>query len=82
MERVSLRWMSITKSEIDCDTELDLATAKDILKESVSLMEDKILESYSLIAVLSIQVEVNLSLLELSNGASELAEVRVLATLC
>ena len=49
MERVSIGWVSITQGKVNCNAKLDFTAAKNVLKESVALVEDETFEANALI---------------------------------
>ena len=52
VKRVSVRWVPIAESEVDCDVKLDFTSAKNVFEESVSLVELECLEINCLIFAL------------------------------
>ena len=80
VERVSVRWVPITESEVDCDVKLDFTSAENVFEESVSLVELKCLEVDCLILTL-VQGVLFLFFLKLGNVASEISKISVLSGL-
>ena len=47
MERVTFPWITIGQGEIYCDCEIQLTASKNVVKETISLLEMKLFEIQS-----------------------------------
>lgn len=72
--------MSITQCEINSNRKLDLTATKYILQESVSFVDDEILETTTLVFAFAHKVELKLTLSQLSNVTASIAQVNMLST--
>ena len=81
MKRVTIGWVSITQGEVDSDAKLNFTPTKNVLEESVALVEVEVLEAYALITATPNNVVLHCTFPQLSNVAAEVAKVDMLATL-
>ena len=81
VEGITVARVSIGKSEIDSNGELDLTTSENVLQESVPLVEGKVLETNGLVTATSCQLELELALAQLGKIAREIAQVYMFTAL-
>lgn len=86
MERLRAGRVTIRGSEIDCDGKADLATSKNVVEESVALLDVKLGEGHLVVAaerplLLICDRVLTLSFLEHGEGDGNLADVAMLTRL-
>jgi len=45
MKGISISWLAITQSEIDCDSQIKITTTEDIFQKAMSFLELELVES-------------------------------------
>lgn len=81
MERVLVRWVPITESEVDGDTQLNLTAAKNVLQKGVSLVEIQIFKSSILVLTPALQLVLQLALTKHGDVASDVSQVDMFTAL-
>ena len=72
--------MTIAQREVNGNTQLDLAPAKDILQESMALVEIEVLESGRLVLASAVQLVLKLAFAEHGDVASDVSQIDMFAT--
>lgn len=81
MERIFVRWVPITKSEVDGDAELDFAATKNVLQKGVSLVEIQIFKSSTLVLTPALQLVLQLALTKHGDVACDVSQVDMFTAL-